>query len=328
MATTWRRAKKSSLPLLGVSLLILFSRVSQASLGKQCSQDPVAIQIQDNRRIAELAALGSTYSLGSGYEEAGIYGKDDRIKVDPLAYPFRTVGKLVTNIEIVDKNGKIIGTGNGDCTATLVGNCHLLSARHCIAEQEKIRLPKSAPTDATVRFGKSFFVDALGNKFEVANSETGKGSEFDQDFAFLKIKGAPGKKLGFASFLRQASGYHEVGKVFTAVGYSSDIEGGRYLTADKTTKKVKRSAKSTLLRLRGDWFNGASGGPVFAVADNDVPYIAAIMTRGQAETNSKTGAKEPKHYSDAEKDFLGVTVTTESFATKLRKFIQANPCSQ
>lgn len=289
-----------------------------------CQINNLGLQIQGNRQIIDQILPGPTYSLGTGYKEAGIYGKDDRIKVNHLTYPFRTIGKLVTIVQLTDKNCKQSVT-TGSCTATLVGQCHLLTAQHCVAVVKGTA--ELFPPGTKVKFGTSIFIDALGTMHLISKRVTGQGSKGDQNYAFLKIDGRPGQTLGFAPFLRKSFGSFKNGTVFTAAGFSSDVDPGKYLTADKTATKVTSSYNQKILKLRFDDYGGASGGPIFAKADNGVPYIAAIISRGPAFVSSSTGQESQTHLSDDEKKLLTVNVTTESFAKDLRKFIRSNPCS-
>lgn len=305
---------------------------SQASRSELCDQDPLRKQLSSSQDILSFTEPGASYSYGTGYREAAIYGKDDRKVVDPLAYPFRTVGKLQSKWELLDQNGKVIDTMESSCTATLVGNCQLLSAKHCVviqpptdnnqAANKALAIPKN------MRLVGTTFTDALGRKHTVSEQQTGRSNHSKDDYAFLKIDGSPGKDLGFSPFLRKSSESHRVGTKFIMAGFNGDLDNGKFLTADMTSEKVSRSSDPKFLHTRSDSYSGVSGGPTFAFADNNVPYIAAINIKGRANLNLTTKKMSQSYESDDEKDNakLATSLTTEAFATDLRKFIKDHPC--
>ncbi|HRO67424.1 MAG TPA: serine protease [Pseudobdellovibrionaceae bacterium] len=309
-------------PFLLLVALIASAGFSEASRGELCDKSPLKEQSAFSRELLSAVEPGTAYSYGTGYKEAGIYGKDDRVEVERRAYPFRTVGRLVTEWEILDDNGKVVKTSEFTCTATLVGNCHLLSARHCLVDQ-KDASSRDAPKK---RLKTAVFIDALGRRHSTSKTQTGKTTDFSDDYSFLKLSASPGKELGFVPFIKRSSGSHPTGSRFIAAGFSTDLNGGEFLTADMGAQKVSKSPDPKILTLKADTFAGASGGPIFGLSDNGAPYVAAVHTMARMRRDPETGKIVQLHYSDDEKERLSISVATESFAAGLKSFIKNNPC--
>src|SRR5205807_613773 len=60
-----------------------------------------------------------------------IFGSDDRVRISPtMSYPFRAIGYLFTQYPSLAE-----GYGKG-CSATLIGTRYLLTAAHCLYNEE------------------------------------------------------------------------------------------------------------------------------------------------------------------------------------------------
>ncbi|MBX3041838.1 MAG: trypsin-like peptidase domain-containing protein [Bdellovibrionaceae bacterium] len=314
---------KPHMLMIGIAVLFVSPwNFSQASRGDLCDKTPLKKETTFARDLLAATEIGTAYSYGTGYKEAAIYGKDDRVEVDRRAYPFRTVGRLLTEWEILDDNGNVVDVTQFSCTATLVSDCHLLSARHCVVDQ-KDSSSKGAPRK---RLRAVQFIDALGRGHSIATTKTGATTKPSDDYAFLKLSSSPGKELGFVPFARRSSEAFPVGTKFIAAGFNSDLKNGDFLTADMGAEKVAPSTDPKILALKADTFTGASGGPIFAMSEKNVPYIAGVHSMAIMKRDPATGQIVQSIKSDDEKQKLSVSVASESFAPGLKKFIQGSSC--
>jgi V8-like Glu-specific endopeptidase len=300
--------------------------------------------IKDNHSILESFR---TEPLIIRDEEAGVYGKDDRIKPSMNVFPYRAMGKISSYIE-EDTDGNKVKSKLTDCTATLVSPCHLITASHCVKNYKEKRnglFSKNYElTTPKYSGGSSNKGSKLQHSYEYTDSR-GQVHGFDKvkrgknyDYALIKLKTNPGKELGHVGVLRKSATQFKAGYPVEAAGYSGDIDQGQDLTTDRSAvvASAPRRGKNRELYLGGtrkknwlltksDLFPGSSGGPVLAKDDNGVSYIIGINSAGP--TVKKGNGHGQLFLGDDEKQIFSIAVTTNAFYDDMRSFIKKNECN-
>jgi V8-like Glu-specific endopeptidase len=243
---------------------------------------------------------------------------------------------------IFQKIGLLAFDNGGHCTATLVGECHLLTAGHCLSRvdsEDRTIGDKTGPiafrsSDGKTEAGVTFFQTGgvIGHNYAVNKRE---------DWGFAVLNQPIGRKLGWMAV--QSSTEKDIGQSslnwkadsvrnYIIAGYSSDIEDGKKMSIDPQAQIVRPGIEN-VVEYRGDMFSGSSGGPVFRLNEKGIPEIYAIQTTVRNEDiqahRSKDGKYTPAYtsqYSKNDTEHLNSALTSAEFLSKLKTFIATHPC--
>jgi hypothetical protein len=267
----------------------------------------------------------SESNFGTFSREAAVYGRDDRRPVRHQIFPYSAIGKLHFTIEDLNERGTVIGTQKSWCTASLVSQCHLLTARHCVQHQAPLLSGRGYVPRR--RYTNHLFEDSRGRTHSIDSRQIGPSDQPQDDFAFLRVASSrPGRELGYIGVLKKSSDQFLPFERFEALGFSADLNSGRVLLGDPRAQTVRPSQDPRFLELRADTFGGASGGPIVRAADNHIPYIAAINTRARATVNHQNVTVTQRHYPENESNELATGLVSNVFYEPMLEFMRQQPC--
>lgn len=216
-----------------------------------------------------------------------VFGKDDRLPIRNHEAPWRMVGRLDTG-----------------CTGTLVGKNIVLTAAHCVFNDEKID-PKL----------KYFYPNLIQNV-----SSTRSAIKFiwygtrtpelypHLDWALLELKEDLGKIHGWMGVQEAPT------EKIILTGYSSDFEHGKTATTHIGCQ-FTGSWNGTWLH-NCDMTRGASGSPMF-IKKNNGPYIVALNVAERR--GGKTASLKLKEYSSK---YANIAVPAKQFLKKLQELLK------
>lgn len=281
-------------------------------------------------RPVSLADLPLQNLLGSAEElrpfiRVGIFGEDGRQVVSQHVYPYSAIGRLLYTVDFFDEQGRLQGSAESWCTATLISNCHIATARHCV--QPGIRTPGRA--DPCFRPGaqerRNFrFADSTGRIHALGAMHTGGPTEPRDDYAFFRTNRNIGSGLGTVA-VREFRGDSITRRQVLAPGYSADRFDGQLLTED-IRGDAFYSADPLLIRFRAASSGGASGGPLLMNNERGVPELVGIIIQAQSDYNHQTCRVTNRQLPENEEERLEMAVSSAAFLESLRGFQRANPC--
>jgi V8-like Glu-specific endopeptidase len=269
--------------------------------------------------------LGTTGKKSAGDPEAAIYGKDNRKGVQRKRYPYSAVLELTSEYSVTERPGI--------CLATLVSECHAVTARHCVISHEAEAMNKSRKAQGLgedemfpVRATFVEVKDGLGNKARVTDFEAGASDSPADDYALLRLDRKLGKRGGFVGYLKKSAKDFEVGSRYVVVGRALDKTDGKKLFSDDTAKVVFEQPAGHILKLRADTYIGDSGGPVFPIFE-DKAYLVAIVSKSTVSKAYENGKKLQAAFSDRPpENRQGSYLTTSRFYGELKSFMKQHPC--
>jgi V8-like Glu-specific endopeptidase len=231
---------------------------------------------------------------GHGVDVSAVYGEDTRVEVTNKVFPWTAMGKF------------------GGCTASLVGECTIVTAAHCLNfnDSDKFDNINFTPRFGSASFGavkvetpKIWRVPSAQKKYLMDGAHPGT------DWAVVKVRGRPGKEFGYLGI---KSGWTESRsasslKKFYVAGYSSDYKTGDVLSVDMSAQLIRLGVQNgdLVFRMTVDSGKGASGG---AVLDDEGDLIG-IQTRAYVEND----AFKTKHLPDYETEETATGVPADRF---------------
>lgn len=231
-------------------------------------------------------SLTSSVSLAGGHN---IFGSDDRQQITSDQYPWSTIGYLT-----------------GGCTATLVAKNFILTAAHCVFDEEK----KLKPLE--------FYANLVnGNTREKAYAlRTWYGTDDPnnnraQDWAIILLNTDLGNRFGWMGV--SAYDWDRV----TLAGYSADNNNGYTATA--------HIGCTIMERIESMWFHdcdctrGSSGGPVFGMEDNGAHIVALEVAE------YRNGGEVSLSLPSYSKEYANIAIPAKTFLPTLVDAISQNP---
>ena len=191
-----------------------------------------------------------------------VYGKDDRVRIDPASDGSRSPYSAVVKVS----------TG---CSGMLVSERHVLAAAHCVHDGNDYLLSArlflragylQEDGRAKWTFVKKFFVPAQWRNRTVDNTKHQYSNWADFDFSVLELTDDLGKQRAFVQpglsglFCDHAQSVHGAGSEVEFVSFPDDKpRNAMWLTSTQV-----RTESPQLLYFEGDAWHGASGAALFA----------------------------------------------------------------
>jgi len=228
--------------------------------------------------------------------EAAVFGKENRKVVGDNIFPWTTIGKLTTK--------------KGDCTATLVGECVVITAAHCTGLDSQTTPGPATFVPRFARGSEEYKAKSVYLAHGVDRSTVfSDPANFVKDWAFVRLRGKPGDYWGWlgvkSGWLVSNSDMHTFADTVAVAGYNSDFGGGA-LSVDKAAdmQSLARFGSGSklskpMLCFHADTSPGSSGGPIFAGKNLD-QLIVGINTRGDngklPDSSDKCSGGVPSDY--------------------------------
>ena len=239
-------------------------------------------------------------------QDAAVYGTDNRTYMVSLNYPWRSIGHLT------------IDYGSGTCTATLIGQCHIVTAAHCVSTRN------GAPLGGLQFRGSADTLVADVNDIEYGDY----GVSSYEDWAVGRLSLSLGNKLSWFD-LEDKAGTDLAGKSpFNIAGYSRDLMYGLLATLDDSVAVLYSGSKegSNFIYHNGNTSKGSSGASIWYMdtATQRARVVGvntqAIFGAGGTELRFKETPLNPR--------LLARGVATHQFYQRAQTFIKSHPCAE
>lgn len=235
-------------------------------------------------------------NLVKGYN---VFGENNKELVDPSATAFQLIGKLIT------PNGTY-------CTASLVGKDLILTAAHCVLENNEL-----------MKGDYQFFLGLSEGK-SLAKSGVSKiwwGTSDpvtyrNKDWAIVRLNKSLGEKYGF--FGLKSSSAESLENVMQA-GYGKLFYDGKSMTGVEQCSAKKIIVNDGIVLHDCDSSQGDSGSPLFYCDEESQCFISALHVSEFRYGNATLNLTE---YSDKN---ANVAIFTQTFLSKILELRAANP---
>jgi protease YdgD len=238
-----------------------------------------------------------------------IFGKDDRIPMVSMSYPWSAIGRV---------EGEIDSNTMSTCTGTLIAQNLVVTNAHCVfGENGKAhRLMSFAPNMINERSrDRADVVSVLVGTNQPDNEPT-------KDWAILKLNQPLGRKYGWMQWVSaDVETLTELRGKFVLAGYSSDFpknRGGSTAGVHLGCSIRGFEPNFGLAMHDCDMTSGASGGAIFTISDKGVGKIVALNV---AERRNPEG-KYPRRFSRETANYAVLTREWAGAAQELRAQVQ------
>ena len=206
-----------------------------------------------------------------------IFGTDDRSPVTSTAAPWASIGRL----------------SNG-CTGTLVARDIVLTAAHCIYDNAASGPQNPLPTFAPNYMNGGSKDEGIATEWWVGTTDWATYPA--HDWALIKLDQYLGDIYGWMGTKTIAfSG--ALPYTISLAGYSADFENGLTAAAHIGCKIRQATQNNTYLYHDCDTTRGSSGGPLFAMWENQA-YVVGVNTaenRDGGEESLRLGSYDGTH---------------------------------
>ncbi|KAG5184836.1 trypsin-like cysteine/serine peptidase domain-containing protein [Tribonema minus] len=236
--------------------------------------------------LARAAGSSGAASAGPGTRRGlTVFGQDDRVEItDPNVTPYMAIGQLTFDVADPAAGG---AQETYVCTGTLVGTDAVLTAAHCVFDQET-----NDWVDATA-FYPARSLDALGGTvdpyggfgvvYRTVYSAWSDGSvddPFPYDIAVLRL--APSASTGASAFDTVGYFMGVLGDVcalpesFAVVGYPGSGGGDMFDSGACSDAQGHYQCGDDMLDTNCDWVGGNSGGPAVTLIDGNAQVMGVV----------------------------------------------------
>lgn len=251
------------------------------------------------------AAALAAPPVQDGYRPDNVFAGDRRQIVIPRDRPWSAIGKLLGP------------SGTSYCTASLVGPDTILTAAHCIMDEEKheriegryVFVPsmtgdEAEPSSPVLRFwwGTKDPVNHRGDDWAIGRLESPLG----KSFGWFGVQ-----ELDLSSYLEKP--------LFYLAGYSIDFFEGDYASWENQCGFTNTVPDGTFLH-DCDMRSGASGGPIFYFPDRRDPRGAMIVAINVAQRPEASG-RFPSNGTPYKDEIGNIAVPDSAFLPTLKQVL-------
>lgn len=238
---------------------------------------------------------------------AAIYGDDNRTLVVSLEYPWRSIGKL----QITTAKSR------GTCTATLIGQCYIVTAAHCVSNTR-------GSVDGLLTFhGSSDNVIAEVNELTYGRY----AQDPINDWAIGRLSLSLGSRLDWFD-LDDKDGKDLAGTApFNIMGYSRDVFYGLLASLDDSVTILYAGNKTAhnFLYHNGNTSKGSSGASIWY--EDKVTKRAHVVGVNTRAVFDKDGKEARFPGTPPAPDLLANGVASNQFYQEAQTFMKSNPCT-
>lgn len=242
------------------------------------------------------------------------------------AYPYSAIGRLF----LKRPNG-----AEAICTATLVAKDLILTAAHCIIDDDQAALAKKEegrglPRRDIKQQGRFSFQPALTGGRSAEEVELGRfwisseyaGTNRERDWAVIEIRQPIGERYGWLGVLDVPLEKNFGRREFSFVGYGNQWRGGDTPSLEKDCSFREKIAGLPLYLHDCSTSRGASGGPIFFRDSAGKHYVAAIDVSSRRPSDADLVGVP---YSA---EVANIAVPSATFLAKVLELASASPAAR
>ncbi len=243
-------------------------------------------------------------SAEAGVQSAAVFGKDNRVPL-PIGRPWGAIGKLYFD-------------GNKYCTATLINKCYALTAGHCVADETG----RALDTDQMIFHSSDGVSTANVERFYFGHYN----SNMVNDWGVVKLDSNLAHKIGSFGMKKMMGASFDPSNEYIIAGFNADVGSrGEYATEDEHVHILSKHAdKPNLIMLRGNTYKGSSGGPIFYIDEQGMPWIVGVNVKGYSEPDKQVYL--PANTTDPNQ--LARGIATSQFWDQIMDFMSKYPCDE
>lgn len=249
-----------------------------------------------------LFALTFVFHISCGKNDSAqselknVFGNDDRSPITTGDYPWNTIGK-------------VFGMG---CTGTLVAKNLVLTAAHCVIDEETKEL-----RDDITYFHPNYKNGSSQHKSWIEHVWWGTNDpnhSRKHDWAILRLQENLGDTYGWLGV--ENSNVNNFPNQLSVAGYSEDYNSGNTAGVHHDCWTKKRDTGNGFILHDCDTTRGSSGGPALRMFNDNLTIY------GLNVAEYRNGGETSLHPNYYEHKYANIVIPSEGFLTKLRSLLQ------